>query len=208
MKTLLNRFALISLVALFSCIPCHANPILLVLGDSLSAAYRIAPEDGWVALLENKLKMTHPDAVVINSSIVGDTTANGLDRLPALLNKYQPTIVIIEMGGNDGLRGLSTKAIRDNLNKMIAMCLQAKAKVFLMSIKLPPNYGSKYRKEFYDNYVSLSEDNKIVLVPFPLEEIALKQQLMFEDRIHPNREAQPIILEYVWPYLSSALGAS
>ncbi|MGD9592989.1 MAG: GDSL-type esterase/lipase family protein, partial [Candidatus Berkiella sp.] len=124
----LHRFffkyvALTTLIYLILSVPSHANPILLVLGDSLSAAYQIPPEDGWVSLLEDRLKKTYPDAVVINSSIVGDTTANGLERLPGLLEKHHPTIVIIELGGNDGLRGLSVKAIQDNLNKMISLSL-------------------------------------------------------------------------------------
>lgn len=204
-KTLIKRIALIGFAFLFFNVPCHANPILLVLGDSLSAAYQIPPEDGWVALLENKLKKTNPDAVVINSSIVGDTTANGLERLPGLLAKYHPTIVIIELGGNDGLRGIPVQAIRENLNKMITLSKQSNAKVLLIGIKLPPNYGGKYGKEFYANYTALSESHKIALVPFILENIALNPKLMFEDRIHPTKDAQPIILENMWPYLTPLL---
>ncbi len=179
----------------------------MVLGDSLSAAYQIPPEEGWVSLLENKLRETHPNAKVINSSLVGDTTANGLERLPSLLEKYQPTIVIIEMGGNDGLRGLPIEAIRTNLSKMIDLSLKNNAKVLLVGIRLPPNYGGNYTKQFYANYTSLIEEYKVAFVPFLLENVALKPSLMFPDRIHPTKEAQPILLKNVWPHLTPLLPA-
>lgn len=205
--TSLKVFSVGCILYLFSYLPCHANPILLVLGDSLSAAYQIPPEEGWVSLLENKLRETYPSAKVINSSLVGDTTANGLERLPSLLEKYQPTIVIIEMGGNDGLRGLPIEAIRTNLSKMIDLSLKNNAKVLLVGIRLPPNYGGNYTKQFYANYTGLIEEYKVAFVPFLLENVALKPTLMFPDRIHPNREAQPILLKNVWPHLTPLLPA-
>ncbi len=189
----------------FICSPCQGKPTVLVLGDSLSAAYQIPPENGWVKLLENKLKDANPQASVINSSIVGDTTANGLQRLPALLKQYQPDIVILELGGNDGLRGLDILSIRLNLNQMIELSLKDNAKVLLIGIRLPPNYGATYTKQFYDNYQQLSDQHAIPLVPFLLDNIATHPNLMFEDHIHPTSEAQPIIVENVWPYLSPLL---
>ncbi len=188
--------------------PCQGKPTVLVLGDSLSAAYQIPPENGWVKLLENKLKDINSQANVINSSIVGDTTANGLQRLPSLLEQYQPDVVILELGGNDGLRGLEIQSIRTNLNQMIELSLKANAKVLLIGMRLPPNYGSTYTKQFYDNYQQLSEQHAIPLVPFLLDKIATQPKLMFEDHIHPTSEAQPIIVENVWPFLSPLLQSS
>ncbi|MBS0290394.1 MAG: arylesterase [Proteobacteria bacterium] len=187
------------------CHPCQGKPIILILGDSLSAAYRIPPEDGWVALLEQKLKKSYPDAAVINSSLVGDTTANGLQRLPSLLAQYSPDVVILELGGNDGLRGIPILNIKNNLSKMIELTLKTNAKVLLIGIKLPPNYGGAFSKAFYQNYVELSNQFGISLVPFILEGIALKPNLMLEDHIHPNVQAQPLILDNIWPYLNDLL---
>lgn len=197
----------LGLLYLTLCHQSHANPVLLVVGDSLSAAYQIPPEDGWVSLLENKLKKTYPNVVVINSSTVGDTTAKSLEYLPDLLNTHHPDIVILELGGNDGLRGLSVQSIHTNLSKMIALSLKAKAKVLLIGMRLPPNYGKEYTQQFYENYQQLAEHYHIALVPFLLEKVALNPKLLFEDRIHPTKEAQPILVENVWPYLVPLLPA-
>ncbi len=202
---LFSRTLLLIIFALSFSPLCHANSILLVLGDSLSAAYQIPPEDGWVSLLEDKLKKENADYNVINGSIVGDTTANGLERLPMLLEQYHPKIIIIELGGNDGLRGLSLEAMQANLGKMISLCLEAKAKVLLLGMQLPPNYGPSYTKQFSETYKKLSEQYQVSLVPFMLENIALNPKLMLEDRLHPNREAQPIIVENIWPAVVSLL---
>jgi acyl-CoA thioesterase-1 len=185
--------------------PSYGTPTLLVLGDSLSAAYQIPPEDGWVKLLENKLKNSYPQATVINSSIVGDTTANGLQRLPSLLEKYHPQILIVELGGNDGLRGISVENIKANLDAIITQSLQEKVKVLLVGIKLPPNYGPTYTKAFYEIYTQLQEKHHIPLVPFLLENVVYSPKLMFEDHIHPTSQAQPILLDNVWPYLNPLL---
>lgn len=184
---------------------CFAQPVLLVVGDSLSAAFQIPPESGWVALLEHKLKTIYPTATVINSSIVGDTSANALARLPRLLEKYHPDIIIIEMGGNDGLRGLPLVALEANLRNMILLSLKAHSKVLLCEMRLPPNYGPSYTESFQKIYTQLSVDYKISLVPFLLEKVALDPKLMLSDRLHPNAQAQALLLEAIWPVLKAAL---
>lgn len=165
----------------------------------MSAAYQMSPEEGWVALLDKKLKAIAPNATVINSSLVGDTTATGLSRLPLLLQLHQPDIVILELGGNDGLRGLPIKTIESNLNKMIVLCLKAKAIVILVGMRLPPNYGASYIQAFERIYTELGTQHDILLVPFLLDKVALEPQLMLNDGMHPKAKAQPIILNNVWP---------
>jgi acyl-CoA thioesterase-1 len=184
---------------------CFAEPTILVFGDSLSAAYQIPPEQGWVSLLENKVKTSLPDAVVINSSISGETTAEGLNRLTPLLDKYKPDIVILELGANDGLRGLPVIDIQSNLKAMIELSLKAQAKVLLIGIHLPVNYGSTYTEQFYNVYTQMKEKYDIPLVPFLLEHVALDPQLMQADHLHPTAAAQPLLLDNVWPYLKPLL---
>lgn len=171
------------------------------MGDSLSAAYQIPIESGWVQLLENKLKHSFPEARVINSSIAGDTTANALNRLPQLLEEYHPSLVLIELGANDGLRGLPIETIKSNLSRLISLSLKTNAKVLLIGIKLPPNYGKSYNDAFDGTFTQLSKNYNIPLVPFLLDHVALKPALMQIDRLHPTEAAQPLILENVWPYL-------
>lgn len=187
---------------------CFGEPTILVVGDSLSAAYQIPPEEGWVALMENKLKPMYPQVTVINSSIVGDTTANGLERLPNLLTKYHPDIILIELGGNDGLRGLPAQRIKANLGEMIKLSQEIKAKVLLIGMRLPPNYGAPFTQQFNQNYSQLSSEYEVPLVPFLLENVAKNPKLMFPDRIHPTSLAQPQLLENVWPYLEPLLPPS
>lgn len=175
------------------------------MGDSLSAAYQMAPHAGWVSLLENKLKKDFPQVMVINSSIVGDTTAGGLQRLPSQLSKYRPDIVIIELGGNDGLRGLPVSAIKSNLKKLIELCIAQHAKVLLVGMRLPPNYGPNYTEQFAKNYVELSNEYSLPLVPFFLENVALKPGMMLQDRIHPTASAQIVLLDNLWPALEPLL---
>lgn len=182
-----------------------AKPTVLILGDSLSAAYQMAPHNGWASLLENKLKKEFNDATVINSSIVGDTTGNGLQRLPSQLSQYHPDIVIIELGGNDGLRGLPITAIKTNLRKMISLCQQQQAQVLLVGMRLPPNYGKTYTEQFANNYLELSKEFGVPLVPFFLDKVALVPGMMLEDRIHPSANAQPILLDNLWPFLEPLL---
>ena len=178
---------------------------IIVLGDSISAAYGIDTESGWVSLLATKITQSKKPYQVINASISGDTSINGLNRLKPLLIKYRPAIVIIELGGNDGLRGLSVKTMRKNLRQMIEMCQQYKAKVLLAGMKIPPNYGKRYTEAFYKVYQDLSKEYKIKLIPFLLQGIGDKRELMQNDGLHPTQNAQSIILKTVWHKLKSIL---
>ena len=180
---------------------CHATTNIVVLGDSLSAGYHIPAESSWVSLLEKKLKATDPQLTVINSSVVGDATANGLQRLPSLLDHYHPDIVIIELGANDGLRRNPILSIHSNLDRLIQLCLNAKSKVLLIGIQLPIQYGPQYREEFADIFSQLSKEHTIPLVPFLLDKVAGNAKLMQSDGLHPSADAQPIVLDNVWPYL-------
>ncbi|OJA05067.1 arylesterase [Halomonas sp. QHL1] len=179
-----------------------ADPTLLVMGDSLSAAYGIERDEGWVSLLAERLA---GDAQVINASISGETTSGGLQRFTELLGQQQPDIVLIELGGNDGLRGLSPNQMQANLASMIEQSQDAGAQVLLLGIDIPPNYGQAYRDAFTGVFYSLAEEYDVSLVPFLLEDIALNDALMQSDGIHPTADAQPIILENVWPELKPLL---
>lgn len=187
--------------------PLHAQEQrILVLGDSLSAAYGIPRERGWVALLKEKLAQQKlPESEVINASISGDTTDGGLARLPALLQKHKPTIAIIELGANDGLRGFQIQRTRENLAQLIRLCQAIDAKVLLIGIKIPPNYGLRYTSDFYETYTLAAKQFNVPLVPFLLDGVATKVELMQEDRLHPRAEAQPRILSNVWKYLEPML---
>lgn len=171
---------------------------ILVLGDSLSAAHGIDPKSGWVNLLSAKITQEKKPYQVINASISGDTTINGLKRLPALLNKYQPEIVIIELGANDGLRGLSLKVMRKNLEKIILLSQQTGAEILLAGMEIPPNYGKRYTQAFNKTYRDLSEQYKTQLIPFLLIGVGDKRELMQNDGLHPTQAAQVIIMNTVW----------
>lgn len=174
---------------------------LLVLGDSLSAAYNLKQEQGWVSLLQNAWKAQ--DILVVNAAISGETTDGGLARLPRLLEQHQPTHLLIELGGNDGLQGHSVKKMRNNLQKMITLGKDAGSKVLLQQMQIPTNYGPRYNRMFTQAYQQLAEENGIPLLPFFLQDIALKPGLMQRDGIHPNAEAQPLIAEFMQRVLSS-----
>lgn len=178
-------------------------PTVLIMGDSLSAAYGIEHEQGWVTLLEERLD---DQATVVNASISGETTSGGLQRFSAILEKQQPDIVLLELGGNDGLRGLAPNQMRSNLASMIEQSQEVDAQVLLLGIDIPPNYGQAYRDAFTGVYYSLAEEYDVPLLPFLLEGVALNEQLMQEDGIHPTAEAQPLILDNVWPELEPLLG--
>ena len=177
-------------------------PTLLVMGDSLSAAYGIEQEQGWVSLLAERLD---GDAQVVNASISGETTSGGAQRFADIIGQRQPDIVLLELGGNDGLRGLPPAQMRANLATMIEQSQQAGADVLLLGIDIPPNYGQAYRDAFTGVYHSLAQEYELSLVPFLLEDIALNQQLMQSDGIHPTADAQPLILDNVWPALEPML---
>ena len=184
-----------------------ASKTLLVLGDSLSAEYGIVRGSGWVALLERKLKSEKLEARIINASISGDTTSGGLTRLPALIKQYRPDIVIIELGANDGLRGLPVANAEANLRRMATLVTQAKGQVLLVGMRMPPNYGRAYTESFYGMYQRLARELKLPLVPFMLEGVAEKSALFQQDRLHPLAEAHPIILGNIWPHLAPLVKA-
>lgn len=175
--------------------------LILILGDSLSASHGFNPSQGWVTLLEKRLNSRHLDYRVINLSISGNTTSNGLDRLPSALTEYQPSIVIIALGSNDGLRGLSTVAMKANLSQMVSLAQEKHAKVLLIGFLIPLNYGPTYRKQFEQVFQDVTKQYQIPKVPFLLEQIALNPTLMQPDGLHPNENAQPLILDTVWTYL-------
>ncbi len=181
------------------------GPVVLVLGDSISAAYGIQREDGWVALLEKKLQAGPTRGRVVNASISGETTGGGLVRLPRALAEHTPDVVILELGGNDGLRGYPINRMRANLQRMIDLTKEAGAVPLLVGMQIPPNYGARYTASFRGTYASLAEENEIPLVPFLLEDVALKKGWMQSDGIHPTRDAQPAMLDAVWPKLSPLL---
>lgn len=180
---------------------------MLVLGDSLSAGFGVDLEDTWVAMLEARLNEEGYGYRVVNASISGDTTSGGLARLERALELHQPEIVIIELGGNDGLRGTPVETMRENLERMIVMAQETDALVVLAGMLIPPNYGEDYANEFAGVYSDLAARYNTPLIPFFMDGVALDPTLMQPDGIHPNREAQPILLENVWRILDPALKA-
>ena len=184
--------------------PSHAGTIL-VLGDSLSAAFGMAPERGWVHLLRKQLNPTAGQHRVINASISGETTAGGAARLSHLLERHRPTVVIIELGGNDGLRGVALRDSRAQLEFMIDLALTQNADVLLLGMRLPPNYGPTYTSRFEAMYSSLAKEYAIRHIPFFLDGVAQTPSLMQIDRIHPTADAQPLLLKKVWPEINALL---
>ncbi len=178
---------------------------IVVLGDSISAGYGIEVQLGWVALLQNKLTDLHSGYVISNESISGDTSAGGLARLEQILSRHKPDIVLVELGANDGLRGLSPAEMKNNLTEITRRSQNVGAKVMLLGMKIPPNYGKRYVEMFYEVFPQLSAELKIPYVPFILEEVALNPEMMQADGLHPNELAQPVIAEKVWGYLQALL---
>jgi acyl-CoA thioesterase-1 len=178
-----------------------------VLGDSLSAGYGIKVQEGWVNLLAQRLASEGYGYKVVNASVSGETTQGGLARLPRQLSLNKPDIVILELGGNDGLRGLPLATSRENLRKSIALAQAAGARVLLVGMVIPPNYGQRYGQEFRDMFATLAKQEAVPLVPFLLDEVALKSDLMQDDGIHPNAKGQPRMLENLWPRLKPMLVA-
>jgi acyl-CoA thioesterase-1 len=176
-----------------------------VLGDSLSAGYGIKPAQGWVALLEKRLQAQGYEYSVVNASVSGETSGGGLQRLPRALEMHKPAVVIVELGANDGLRGLSLALTRDNLMKIVAGARQAGAQVLLVGMRLPPNYGPRYTNDFMAMYRQIATTSRVALVPFLLQSVALKPALMQADGLHPTAQAQPALLDTVWPELSPLL---
>ncbi|WP_370278140.1 arylesterase [Pontibacterium sp.] len=186
---------------LFIFAPLSQATTLLVLGDSLSAAYGIAPENGWVALLDKRLQQQGYAVSVVNASISGETTQGGLSRLPRLLEQHQPDIVLLELGANDGLRGTFPPVIRSNLDRLTQLSKQQGARVLVLGMQLPPNYGPAYTRRFAEVFSGVAETHDTALVPFFMEKVALEPSLMQSDGLHPNAAGQPFLLDTVWPAL-------
>ena len=182
-----------------------APKTVLVVGDSLSAEYGIARGAGWVALLERKLKAEKFPATIVNASISGETTIGGRTRMPALLDRHKPDIVVIELGANDGLRGLPVASAESNLRAMVDMAQNKKAKVMLIGMRMPPNYGRAYTESFFNMFKKISTETRSPLVPFMLEGVADKPALFQQDRLHPTAAAHPIILNNIWSTFSSLI---
>ncbi len=196
----LKKWALGGLLMLAASASAYSAPkTVLVLGDSLSAEYGLARGTGWVALMDQKLKKEKIDVAIVNASISGETTSGGRSRLPALLSQHKPDVVVIELGANDGLRGQPVAAAQANLKSMIEMSHKNKARVLLVGMRMPPNYGRAYTESFFGMYKGLAKQFKAPLVPFMLEGVADQPKLFQSDRLHPSAEAHPIILANIWP---------
>lgn len=193
----LLMFAFFALLQL----PAQAKTTILVYGDSLSAAYNIQPEDGWVAHLESRLVDIGYDVEFVNASISGETTSGGMVRFAKQIEKTNPQIVILELGANDGLRGSSLATMKENLSKMIKLSQNNNSRVLLAGMHIPPNYGRTYTQKFDQIFIDLANMDKVTLIPFLLEDVATKPELIQADGLHPNKKAQPIISKTVESYL-------
>jgi len=204
---MIDRLKRVLLLCLMLCAPAaySASKTLLVLGDSISAEYGLPRDSGWVSLLQTRLSDDKLPVSVVNASISGETTAGGLTRLPGLLLQHKPAVLIIELGGNDGLRGLSLAATQSNLREMIKSADRIGARVLLLGMRVPPNYGPDYSKRFAAMYQGLARERNVKLVPFLFAGLEDTERFFQQDRIHPNQRAQTVMLENVWPSLRSLL---
>jgi acyl-CoA thioesterase-1 len=202
LKTLIGCWVLLMLPPLAAA---SGQGTILVLGDSISAAYGIQRESGWVNLLQKRLDQRDRAWQVINASISGETTGGGLARLPATLSEHDPDVVIIELGGNDALRGYPVTRIRSNLTELVRLAKDGAHRVLLVGMQIPPNYGPRYTRDFRDLFADVAQAEQVDLVPFFLENVALRPELMQSDGIHPTAAAQPLLLEEVWPHLEPLL---
>ncbi|WP_323133271.1 arylesterase [Marinomonas communis] len=193
---------IVSLLCCFSIFAANVQAkTLMVFGDSLSAAYNLRQQQGWVSLLGEQINQSHPDITIINASISGETTQGGLARLPKLLETHQPTWVVLELGANDGLRGYPLNQAKQNLASMIELIQQHSADIVLLGNHLPSNYGRTYTTQFFNLYKELAEQYQIAYVPFMLENVALDPSLMQNDGLHPNAKGQPVVLNNITPAL-------
>lgn len=183
----------------------NGAPVVMILGDSLSAAYGIPYDSGWVGLLQARLTERGRPHRVVNASISGDTTRGALARLPAALERHRPSVLVIELGGNDGLRGIDAAEMRANLRRMVELGRASGARVLLLGMLLPPNYGKAFVERFHRVYHEVAEEMRVPLHPFFLEGVAEDRMLMQNDGIHPTAEAQPRLLDNVWPVLEPLL---
>lgn len=193
----IGAFALILLLQ----IPSALAGTVLIVGDSISAGFGLNAAQGWVTLLQERLKKHDPAFDVVNASISGDTSAGGLARLPGLLDRHQPRVVVIELGGNDGLRGQPPAQLKQNLTAMTEAAKSAGAKVLILGMQLPPNYGQRYTRTFAQTFTEVSAEQSVAIVPFMLDGVGAVEGMMQPDGIHPNAAAQPRLLENVWPEL-------
>jgi acyl-CoA thioesterase-1 len=200
----LKTWGLVALFSVFSASFTNAAT-LLVHGDSLSAGYGMLPEETWVALLAEKLEGDH---IVVNSSISGETSKGGLERLPSLLDTYEPDILIIELGANDGLRGYPISEMGQNIQSMIDLAEINGSQVVLLGVRLPPNLGKRYTEPFFNKFAELAESNELAYLPFLLDQVAQFTELMQADGLHPTMDAQPIIFENVLPLITNKLKGS
>ena len=205
-KVILSIIKMLGILSI-SCISTVVSAkTILIVGDSLSAAYGIAPKQGWVQLLQQRLDQQYPKQHrVVNASVSGETTSGALARLPKLLQTYKPEVVVIELGGNDGLRGQPPQMIQKNLAQLVQLSQKQKATVLLFGMKIPPNYGTAYSAAFEKNYHVVSQQYKIKLLPFFLDGVAGHKNLIQNDQIHPNAKAQPMLLNLAYPYIKGAL---
>ena len=206
----MNRLMVLAVLWFGALSAAHADaPVILVFGDSISAGYGLPRvEQGWVALLQAKLKQQGYGYDVVNASVSGETTEGGLARLPRALSLHHPQIVILELGGNDGLRALPISDMRSDLSRMIDLSAAVGARVLLLGMRIPPNYGAAYTEQFHQVYMDLAKGRHVPTVPFLLDGIALNADLMQADGIHPNPAGQPRLLENVWPALMPLLKQS
>lgn len=199
---------------LLFCLYCSSavaeKPTILVFGDSISAGYGMQAEESWPSLLSNRLQSS-PELAnyrVVNASVSGETTGGGLIRLEKALDDHMPTLLILELGGNDGLRGYPIDRIKENLSRMIGMASSRGIKILLVGMVLPPNYGRRYTKAFESLYSNLATEHRVAFIPVLLEGLVTSKSLMQRDGIHPRAEAQPLLVENFWPYIQDLLGAT
>jgi acyl-CoA thioesterase-1 len=203
LKIQLQKF--FTIVTLLSISTFASASTLLVMGDSLSAAYNLRQQDGWVSLLENQLSQSNPDISVINASVSGETTQGGLSRFSALLATHRPNWVVLELGANDALRGYPLNQTTINLEKMIEQAHQENAVVLLIGNQIPQNYGKRYTQMFFNLYKDIASKYNVAYLPFMLKDVALNKDLMQNDGLHPNKEGQPMVLQNILPYLHPLL---
>ncbi|MDE8603218.1 arylesterase [Marinomonas sp. RSW2] len=203
LKIQLKKF--FTIVTLLSISTFASASTLLVMGDSLSAAYNLRQQEGWVSLLENQLSQSNPDISVINASVSGETTQGGLSRFSALLATHRPNWVVLELGANDALRGYPLNQTTINLEKMIEQAHQENVVVLLVGNQIPQNYGKRYTQMFFNLYKDIASKYNVAYLPFMLKGVALNKDLMQNDGLHPNKEGQPIVLQNILPYLQPLL---
>jgi acyl-CoA thioesterase I len=205
MENPMRRGLVVAVFALLLSVQTAVADTVLVVGDSISAAFGLDTRQGWVALLEQRLAEQGYPHRVVNASISGDTSAGGAARLPALLAEYRPSLVVLELGGNDGLRGQPPAQLQQNLTAMVDQARASGARVLLLGMRLPPNYGARYTRAFAGVFATLAEEQQIALVPFFLEGVGGAPGMMQSDGIHPTAAAQPVLLENIWPRLQPLL---